>query len=216
MAKVAYTPDPFLAAARVPKLKDKVLVLGLDLGTSCGYSFSYHHPGDVVDPPQLAIISGQLDLSAGPYDSGAIRFVRLRQFLTAAKPDLIAYEMVRNTPADKITRYNAASLLARATTSAQLFGAFQSHVASWAEEAGVPCTSFPIGTIKRRATGKGNASKEMMIGAANETFGLDLEAEGYETTGADNVADAAFVCLLALEHYGSGLVIRLDEGTTDG
>lgn len=184
---------------------DCKLVLGLDLGTFTGYAVAHYNPLKPKPIGQTQFICGQLDLGAGPYDSGAIRFVRLRHFLAALKPDAVFYEMVRNTPAEKATKYNVASLLARAMTAAQLFGAFQATVCAWCEEAGVPCTSFGIADIKRRATGKGNADKEAVIAAANAEFGLDLDPAGYETTGVDNVADASFCLLLGLEQYGAGL-----------
>lgn len=205
MPKHEFVSSPEVMETRLTANPGKAVVLGLDLGTNCGYSIAYHKLGDPVDPPNLSLLSGQWDLSAGPYDSGAIRFVRLRQFLAVVKPDLVCYEMVRNTPAEKVTKYNAAALLARAVTAAQLFGAFQSHVCAWCEEFNVPCTSFTIQAIKKRATGKGNAGKPDMIAAANRTFGLELDPEGYESSGVDNVADSAWVCLMALEQYANGL-----------
>lgn len=199
--------DPVILQASVPPRPSKhALVLGLDLGTSTGFCFAYHDPSKPVVVDDLAVTAGQLDLSAASYESGAIRFVRLRQFLSAVRPDAIFYEHVRNTPTQKVTKYNAAALLARAITSAQLFGAFQAHVAAWAEEFGVPCSGFGIGEIKKRATGKGNADKVAMIEAANKMFGLGLEPEGYESSGHDNVADASIVCLLGLETYGAGVL----------
>jgi Holliday junction resolvasome RuvABC endonuclease subunit len=135
---------------------------------------------------------GQWDLSAGPYDSGAIRFVRLRQFLSAVKPDLVAFEDVKYTPSMKLNKVNAHAMVARAATAGELFGAFKSTVATWCEENGVPCTSFSIQHIKKRATSKGNANKEAMILACNREFGTEFEVESYESTGVDNVADAAW------------------------
>jgi hypothetical protein len=41
-----------------------------------------------------------------------------------------------------------------------------------------------------------------MVGALNALFGVALEADGYETTGTDNIADGANVLLLGLEDYG--------------
>ena len=97
------------------------------------------------------------------------------------------------------------SIIARAATSCEFFGALKATVCTWSQENGVPCGSFPIGTIKRRATGKGNANKSDMIAACNEMFRTDFDTENYETAGFDNAADSAFVCLLALENYAKGL-----------
>jgi Holliday junction resolvasome RuvABC endonuclease subunit len=104
------------------------------------------------------------------------------------------------------------AILARAATSCEFFGALKATVSSWAEENGVPCGSFPIGTIKRRATGKGNANKSDMIKACNQFFRTEFDSENYETAGYDNAADSAFVCLLALENYAKGLSFESVEG----
>jgi len=53
------------------------LALGLDLGTSAGYAFTYYDPGRTFDPRTAFVAMGQWDLSAGAYDSGAIRFALL-------------------------------------------------------------------------------------------------------------------------------------------
>ncbi len=211
MAKHKVERDPWLFADRIKKPARSNLVLGLDLGTSCGYAFTYMLDGQRLDPSKLAMHLGQFDLSAGQYDSGAIRFVRLRQFLSVMEPDLIAFEDVKYTPAEKPNRFNAGAIVARAATACEWFGGLKATVAAWAEENGVPCTSFPIGTIKKRATGKGNANKGDMIVACNELFGSDMDSKEYESAGYDNIADAAFVCLLALEQYSTGLPPQAPE-----
>lgn len=211
MAKHKIERDPWLFAERLKRPAKSNLVLGLDLGTNCGYAFTYMQDGQRVDPEKLAMHLGQFDLSAGPYDSGAIRFVRLRQFLSLMEPDLIAFEDVKYTPAEKPNRFNAGAIVARAATACEWFGALKATVATWAEENGVPVTSFPIGTIKKRATGKGNANKGDMIRACNALFGSDMDSEEYENAGYDNIADAAFVCLLTLEQYSTGLPRQAPE-----
>jgi Holliday junction resolvasome RuvABC endonuclease subunit len=205
--------DPWVfreSLVKVPEPKTN-LVLGLDLGTNCGYSYAYVKDKELIVPEKLNMHIGQWDLSAGPYDSGALRFVRLRQFLSVLKPDLIAFEDVRYTPSEKLTKFNMHAILARAATSCEFFGALKATVSSWAEENGVACGSFPIGTIKRRATGKGNANKSDMIKACNEMFRTEFDSENYETAGYDNAADSAFVCLLALENYAKGLTFSNSE-----
>lgn len=183
---------------------DCKIILGLDLGTNCGYCFGlvYKEKEEVVILPEYM---GQWDLSAGPYDSGAIRFVRLRRFLNEVKPDLVAYEDVKFTPSEALTRFSAARVLARASTSAELIGAFRATVVTWCEEKDIPCTGIPIGTIKKRATGKGNASKELIIEACNKEFKTDFDIKDYATTGADNVSDAAWIVKVASEQYSSGI-----------
>ena len=64
---------------------------------------------------------------------------------------------------------------------------------SWAELRGVPYEGVPVGTIKRHATGKGNAPKEAMIIAAR--------ARGFSPAD-DNEADAIAILHWAIETNG--------------
>lgn len=206
MPKINQVKDPAFFEVTKPDRAPSKLVLGMDLGTSTGYCYSHFSPGMEPAKSIFPTHMGQWDLSAGPYDSGAIRFVRLRHFLSALKPDLIFYEDVKNVAGmPKPNKFNLTAIMARAATSAELLGAFRATVCTWAEENGVPCTGFGVGVIKKRATGKGNSGKEGVIAACNELFGSELPVEGYETSGVDNIADSAFVLLLGLEQYGAGI-----------
>ena len=182
-------------------LVDKV-ALGLDLGTNCGYAYSIIRPDGTWDFQPWYM--GLWDLSTGRYDSGNLGFLRLRCFLTRVCPDIVFMEEVRYTPAEAVNRYNAARIVARAATSAELLGAFKQTVSLWCNDHDVHCAGIPIGTIKKRATGRGNANKTQMIEACNEEFQTNFDVEGYETTGVDNIADAAWVLRCGLEEYGDG------------
>lgn len=179
-------------------------ILGLDLGTSCGYAYCFIDKENTAKPK---IYAGQLDLSAGPYDSGAIRFIRLRHFLAAIKPDLVAFEDVKYTPPNTGFQ-SVGAIIARAATACEWFGALKATMATWCEAKGIPSTGIPIGTIKKRATGRGNANKVDIITACNKEFGMDFEIDGYENSGVDNIADAVYVCSLLLEQYGNGVLFE--------
>lgn len=181
-------------------------ILGIDPGTQLGYA--------VVDVtvradqsatrPDLGgslVYAGVWNLAAGDYDSGAIRFLRLRRLLSEVRPDVIFYEEPRATP-PAMGDASVAAILARSMTSAEFLAAIKATICCWAEEFGVPCAGVPIGTIKKRATGKGNASKEMMIVAANTEFGVKLDPEH---PGDDNVADALWVLKHGLDDCWGGL-----------
>jgi len=197
--------DPAVLAELL-KAAEQPLALALDLGTATGYSCCRFNPAEPVTADRIrqSLLLGQFDLSAGQYDSGASRFVKLRQLLYELKPAIIFYEQVRNTPPIPAGPMTMHAVVGRVYTAAKLAGAFTATVCTWAEERNIPCIGLEIGPIKKRATGKGNASKADMIAAANLTFGLDLEAEGYETSGMDNVADSVHILLLGLEQHGNG------------
>ncbi len=208
--KYSFETSPEALGLKVERPPGKRLVLGLDLASTTGYCLAYYRPGDPVVLKDLQLLFGQLDLAAAAYDRGAIRFVRLRQFLSVIKPDAVFYELVRTQPAG-VNRMNMNALFSRVATASELLGAFKSHVCCWCEENDVPCTGFGIGTIKKRATGKGNVGKEDIIRACNSQLGCEFEVGGYETTGVDNVADSIWTCVLGLEQYGLGLPLPGEE-----
>ena len=65
--------------------------------------------------------------------------------------------------------------------AAHAYGGFLAHVTAWCEHHQIPYEGVPVGTIKRHATGKGNANKEAMIAA--------MQSCGF-SPGDDNEADA--------------------------
>ena len=74
-----------------------------------------------------------------------------------------------------------------------MFGGLLATLTAWAETAGVPYQGVPVGTIKRFATGKGNAGKEAVEAAMRE--------RGYRPAD-DNEADAIALLLWAMETRG--------------
>ncbi|MDD9929155.1 MAG: hypothetical protein OXR03_25290, partial [Rhodospirillaceae bacterium] len=79
------------------------------------------------------------------------------------------------------------------TDAAHGFGGLMASLTSWAEIRGIPYQGVPVGTIKKHATGKGNAPKQAMIDAAR--------ARGFSPAD-DNEADAIAILFWALETKG--------------
>ena len=71
--------------------------------------------------------------------------------------------------------------------AAHCYGGFLAIVTSWCEHHQIPYQGVPVGTIKRNATGKGNASKAEVIEA--------MRQKGHHPAD-DNEADA-----LAILHW---------------
>lgn len=71
--------------------------------------------------------------------------------------------------------------------AAHVYGGLLATLTAWCESRDIPYQGVPVGTIKRHATGKGNASKEQVIAA--------MRALGHPVAD-DNEADA-----LALLHW---------------
>lgn len=197
--------EPALLAARLPA-RDSRVALALDLGTATGVAVGFYDPTVPVAVTTLKhLYLGQLDMRCREFESGAARAVKLRQFLREIAPDVIFFEQVRYTPPSGV-HMNPAALLARAAVPIEFFGALKCVVAQYADDHNVPAIPIDIGTIKRRATGAGNANKEAVIRAANTAFGCELDPLEYERLGHDNVADAAWALMCGLETYGAGVL----------
>ncbi len=180
--------------------------LGLDLGTNCGVALRFLTK-KASEPLALGdLYLGQWLLDSGQYDSSPIRFVRLRAFLTAIRPTIVFYENPRFAGlGPEFTGASPHVILARAATPMQLLGSFRDTLTTWCQESGVPTQAFDIATLKRHATGKGNAGKPAMIESCNKKFGTTFSTTDYEAEGLDNIADAAHALDLGLSLYGSGL-----------
>lgn len=149
-------------------------VLALDLGTTTGWAL---HDADGL------IVSGTASFRSGRFDGGGMRYLRFTNWLSefdrlSGPISSIWFEEVRRHAG---------------TDAAHVYGGLMATLTAWAELRGVPYQGVPVGTIKRHATGKGNASKVAMIEA--------VRRRGF-TPSDDNEADAIAILLWALETGG--------------
>lgn len=150
-----------------------MIILSLDLGTHCGWKI-----GD-----REMSLSGVWEFGNSRFEGGGMRFVKftksLNELAATMRPELVVYEEVRRHIG---------------TTAAHVYGGLQATLTAWCEREGFPYQGVPVQTIKKFATGKGNASKEMMI-AAMQSLGLKPEN--------DNDADAMALWEYAQKEFGS-------------
>jgi len=149
-------------------------LLVLDLGTTTGWA---------LRSADRLITSGTVSFRPGRFDGGGMRYLRPQNWLAemdrlAGTIATIFYEEVRRHAG---------------TDAAHVYGGLMATLTAWAEMRGVPYQGVPVGTIKKHATGKGNASKAMMIEAA--------QARCYSPAD-DNEADAIAILHWALETKG--------------
>lgn len=143
-------------------------ILALDLGTTTGWAMRTAS-GD--------ILSGVQSFKPGRYDGGGMRYLRFTRWLDEINDGigLIWFEEVRRHAG---------------TDAAHVYGGLMATLTAWAELRGIPYAAVPVGTIKKHATGKGNANKEAMIEAA--------KARGFNPAD-DNEADAIALLFCQLE-----------------
>ena len=149
-------------------------ILALDLGTTTGWALRGHDG---------LITSGTASFRPGRFDGGGMRYLRFSNWLSeidrlSGPVETIWFEEVRRHAG---------------TDAAHVYGGLMATLTAWAELRGVPYQGVPVGTIKRHATGKGNAPKAAMIAAAR--------ARGFSPAD-DNEADAIALLLWAIETGG--------------
>ncbi|MCE8556335.1 hypothetical protein KBY29_18630 [Ruegeria pomeroyi] len=150
------------------------VVLALDLGTTTGWS---------LQAADGLITSGTVSFRPSRYDGGGMRYLRFANWLTeldrlSGPIAAIWFEEVRRH---------------LGTDAAHVHGGLLAVLTSWGELRGVPYQGVLVGTIKRHATGKGNAPKQAMIDSARK--------RGFSPAD-DNEADAIAILLWALETRG--------------
>ena len=131
----------------------------------------------------LGTTSGTASFRPGRFDGGGMRYLRFSNWLgeldrLSGPIAAIWFEEVRRHVA---------------TDAAHVYGGLMATLTSWAELRGVPYEGVPVGTIKRHATGKGNADKDAMIAAARQ--------RGFSPAD-DNEADAIALLLWAIATNG--------------
>lgn len=149
-------------------------VLALDLGTAAGWALQ---TGDEF------ITSGTVSLKHSRYDGGGIRFLRFKRWLDQLDEDAGPIEAIYF---EEVRRHAG-------TDAAHVYGGLLGILTAWCEERLVAYQGVPVGTIKRFATGKGNADKAAVIDAVRQ--------RGFAPAD-DNEADAIAILLWAIETQG--------------
>ena len=148
-------------------------ILALDPGTITGWALrgSDGH-----------ITSGSESFRPQRFEGGGMRFLRFKRWLTELKAvadgiDALHFEEVRRHVS---------------TDAAHAYGGFLATLTAWCEHHQIPHQGVPVGTIKKHATGKGNAGKDDVIAAAR--------ARGHQPVD-DNEADALALLHWAIEQH---------------
>jgi len=170
-------------------------LLSLDLGNNLGYSVIECSLADRCNPKwyfdSFDDKCGVLKLVTSGRESWGARFIRFKTFLNKVSPTCIFYEEIRQ-------RF-------KSNAAACNYGGFVSTLVTWGADNRTDCLALAVGSIKKHATSKGNAGKDLMIEAANSKFGMKLS---FDRKDDDNIADALHIMSLGIEHYyGAELVL---------
>lgn len=148
-------------------------ILAIDPGTRCGWA---------VWEAGTILAAGTWDLGARRHEGGGMRFLRLGRYLDEVffGVNAVAYEEVRRHIG---------------TDAAHVYGGIVAVISAKCEACGVPYTGIGVGSVKKLATGKGNADKSAMIAAANARWGLALELKDENEADARWIAETAAALL---------------------
>lgn len=149
-------------------------LLCLDLGTTTGYA---------IAAADGAIASGTVSFKPSRYDGGGMRYLRFRGWLDQLATDVGGFGAIHF---EEVRRHAG-------TDAAHVYGGLLATLTAWCEQRGIAYQGVPVGTIKRFATGKGNADKAAMLAA--------IKARGFAPAD-DNEADALAILLWAIETDG--------------
>lgn len=145
-------------------------ILSLDLGTRTGWALL---------GSDGSITSGSESFKPQRFEGGGMRYLRFKRWLTEVKQsadglDAVYFEEVRRHAG---------------VDAAHAYGGFMAQLTAWCEHHGIPYQGVPVGTIKKHATGKGNAGKQEMVAA--------MQALGFRPAD-DNEADALALLMWAI------------------
>ncbi len=155
---------------------DNQNTLCLDLGTTTGWAFREN---------ENTIVSGSINFKNSRFEGGGMRYLKFTRFLD----EMSSLKNVGQVFFEEVRRH-------KGVDAAHAYGGFLAHLTAWCEKNVIPYEGVPVGTIKKHATGKGNASKDMMIESARR--------RGHNTDD-DNEADAIAILYWAIGHRGGSL-----------
>lgn len=169
---------PFLCYGAIEQTADSMKsILSLDLGTTTGWALRSRDG---------SIVSGSQSFKPQRFEGGGMRYLRFNRWLSEIVSPGRSANLVDHIVFEEVRRHVA-------TDAAHAYGGFLSHLEVFGETRQIPYEGVPVGTIKKHATGKGNANKLLMIAA--------MQGLGYSPAD-DNEADALALLHCAIERYG--------------
>ncbi|MBF0461679.1 MAG: hypothetical protein HQL87_09810 [Magnetococcales bacterium] len=148
-------------------------LLALDLGAKTGWALRMRDG---------TIMHGARNFKSVNADGAGMVFLRFKRWLD----DLAGDRCPAQVWFEDVKRHIG-------TAPAHAFGGFRAVLAMWCETNQIPYEGVGVSEVKKHATGRGNASKDMVLAAMRE--------KGFEPVD-DNAADALAVLHLAIAKEG--------------
>ena len=152
----------------------RLTILAIDLGTTTGWA---------LRSAGGAITHGFIALRPQRFEGGGMRYLRFKRWLSELKASA---NQIHAVYFEEVRRHAGVD-------AAHVYGGLMATLTAWCEHHNIPYQGVPVGTIKKHATGKGNASKDEVIAA--------MRAVGHAVTD-DNEADALAILHWAIDTQG--------------
>lgn len=153
------------------------VILAIDIGSRTGWA---------LRTASGTVTSGTQEFRPGRFEGAGMAFLRFVRWL----------DEMRELADGRLSAVVFEEVRAHAgTLAAQVYGGFLAHLTAWCEANSVPYLGVPVATIKRHATGKGNAPKDAVIEA--------VRAKGFAPRD-DNEADALAILDWAVNNHIGG------------
>lgn len=166
------------------------VVLAIDPGLHCGFAV-----GENATRP---LQSGMWLLDRGPYGRWLNLWSALDRIEESHHVDRVAHQLVERHPTPG--RPGLTNIYA-----AHCYGAIVAVLEMWAEHHHAKVLTVPVATLKKHATGKGNAPKEAMMAAAAARW-------PEERIGSTDQADALWLLDYALRTTAGEGALELIRG----
>lgn len=160
-------------------------ILALDLGTTTGWALSL---------PKGCVSHGFVTFKPQRFEGGGMRYLRFGRWLEELRTAVCPTDSSKGASKGVDTIYFEEVRRHLGVDAAHAYGGFLATLTSWCEHHRIAYQGVPVGTIKKHATGKGNAGKEDMIAA--------MRARGHSPVD-DNEADALALLHWALDQGGA-------------
>ena len=153
-----------------------VHLLSLDPATHCGWAVG-----------SFSVTSGTWDCSVKKGEASGLRLFRFRGFLDSLQASV---------PIQRIV-YEGAIQMPGNRSGGSVQAEMQGVLKLWCVDHGISCQSYSPGQIKKFATGKGNATKEQRVDAAERKWRRIFQDKAHDEV------DARWLWLLAKSEEGA-------------
>lgn len=151
-------------------------ILAIDLGTTTGWA---------LRGSDGQITSGSESFRPQRFEGGGMRYLRFRRWISEIQESVSEIQFLYF---EEVRRHVGVD-------AAHVYGGLLATLTAWCEHHQIPYQGVPVGTIKKHATGKGNAGKEDVIAS--------VTARGHAPVD-DNEADALALLHWAIQHHDDG------------